>query len=567
MEFFFLESLNLGGQKLEMIQDFPLLSTLTFLPLVGALLLLLFKGEREKEIKATGTFFSILTFFASLLLLPNFQSEQAYFQFVENQEWIELFNVRYTMGIDGISLLLVLLTTFLTPIVMLSSLSSVKKRVKEYFIALLILETAMLGAFCALDLFLFYVFFEIMLIPMYLLIGIWGGANRIYAAVKFFIYTLVGSLLMFLAILYCYVVSKGYTGTGEGTFLISQLSAEGSLGLTQILPQAWHLEALRGAGTLCFLAFMLSFAIKTPLFPFHTWLPDAHTEAPTGGSVILAGVMLKLGTYGMLRFCIAFFPSQALDWSPFIVALAVIGIVYGALMALAQEDLKKLVAYSSVSHLGFVVLGLFAFTEQAAQGALLQMINHGLSTGLLFLLVGCIYERRHTRFIEEFGGLGHVMPKFSIFFMIATLASIGLPGLNGFVGEFLILLGSFGALEGGEVSGGLGWNWMRTATLIAGSGIILGAVYMLWAYQRVVFGKLVHPENKKLKDLSKREVGYLVPLVFFCFLIGLQPRLFIEPMEKPIKTLLAPAQAARAAEIARDKQVSQPFEEEQNKEE
>jgi len=494
-----------------------LLSVITFLPLVGALLIALMRRGHESEIKAVAVLVSLVTAAVSLLLIPGFDNAVAGMQMTESHEWLPFLGVRYELGIDGISYLLVLLTTMLTPIVLASAAGSVHTKAKEYMISMLVLETGVIGSFLAGDLFLFYVFFELMLVPMYLLIGVWGGPNRIYAAVKFFIYTLVGSLLMFVAILYCYHAS------GLDTFNIAKL--------TEKLPEIW--AANPTAGTLCFLAFMLSFAIKTPLFPFHTWLPDAHTEAPTGGSVILAGVMLKLGTYGMLRFGIGFFPAEAVAYAPWLVALAVIGIIYGALMAIAQDDLKKLVAYSSVSHLGFVVLGLFAFNNSAAHGAMLQMINHGISTPLLFLCVGVIYDRRHTRMIEDYGGIAHVMPKYAVVFMIATLASIGLPGLNGFAGEFLILYGSFN----GSIAGAGAWTWMSTATLLAGTGVILGAVYMLWAYQRVFFGKVVRKENKNLKDLSASEMSYLLPVCAACFVVGLMPNLLLNPIKASVNEL------------------------------
>jgi len=517
---------------MQLLSDTNLLTTLTFLPIVGAVILLFIKGERVNEIKGFALFTSIITFALSLLIFDYFDSSVADQQMVLRTPWIESFGINYAMGIDGISLFLVLLTTFLMPVVLAAGFGSVKKRVKEYMICMLVLQAGMIGAFCALDLFLFYVFFEVMLIPMYLLIGVWGGEQRKYAAVKFFIYTLAGSLLMFAAILYARNVG--------GSFDIATLSER--------LPLIWGDEAMGTAATLCFFAFMLSFAIKTPLFPFHTWLPDAHTEAPTGGSVILAGVMLKLGTYGMMRFGLGFFPEQMVVYADVFVTLAVVGIIYGALMAMAQEDFKKLVAYSSVSHLGFVVLGIFAFTSTASVGALLQMISHGLSTGLLFLLIGCLYDRRHTRMLDEFGGLAKVMPRYAVFLMIATLASIGLPGLNGFIGEFMILAGSFGSADAVNASG-FEWTWMRTATLLAGSGVILGAVYMLTAYQKVFFGSLNRPENMALKDLTRWEGAYLLPMTVMCFVIGIYPSLMINPMEASVEKLIAPAAEYRALEL------------------
>jgi NADH-quinone oxidoreductase subunit M len=500
------------------------LSVITFLPLVGALFITFINGKRAREIKATAIFFSLITFVASLPILFEFKFG-AHFQMIESMEWIPAFNIRYAMGVDGISLFLVLLTTLLGPIVMLSCSTNIHKRVKEFFIAMLVLETGVIGSFCALDLFLFYVFFELMLIPMYLLIGVWGSdpEGRRAAAIKFFVYTLVGSLLMFLAVL--------YIANLAGTFDIRELTA--------ILPQlAESGEFSKGAQYACFLAFMLSFAVKTPLFPFHTWLPDAHTEAPTGGSVVLAGVLLKLGTYGMLRFAIPLFPEPAFALGPAICVLAVIGVIYGSMMAIAQlisnGDWKRMVAYSSVAHMGFIVLGIFSFNFIATQGALIQSINHGLSTGLLFLLIGIVYERRHTRLFDEYGGIAKVMPKFAILFMIATLASVGLPGTNGFVGEFLILLGTFG----GDLNGlqdGWSWSFHSTLAVLAATGVVLGAVYMLWSYQRVFFGKVTKAENMSLKDVTTTELTFAAPIVALIFLLGIAPGWFLSRTEDAVR--------------------------------
>jgi NADH-quinone oxidoreductase subunit M len=426
-------------------------------------------------------------------------------QFKVLKSWIPELGISYQLGIDGISLWLVLLTTFLTPICVLAAWRSIEKGTSGFMISLLMLETGMLGVFCALDLFLFFVFWESMLIPMYLLIGVWGGKRRIYATVKFVLYTMAGSALMLVGILYLYFQN------------------DNSFNLMTLYDKAGALPHQR----LLFLAFFIAFAIKVPLFPFHTWLPDAHVEAPTVGSVILAGVLLKMGTYGILRFCIPLFPEGTVAFTPLISKLAVIGIIYGALVAMVQPDLKKLVAYSSVSHLGFVVLGLFALNSQGMQGGIIQMVNHGLSTGALFLLVGMIYDRRHTRMIADFGGLAKCMPIFATIFLIVTLSSIGLPGLNGFVGEFMILLGSF-------VSGA----FSKVHAVLAATGVILAAVYMLWMFQRVMFGKLDKPENQALKDLNLREVIVLLPILLFIVWIGVYPKPFLSRIEKSVNHVL-----------------------------
>jgi NADH-quinone oxidoreductase subunit M len=494
-----------------------ILSYIIFLPLIGSFLLLFMKKDDFKTIKVVGMALSILTFVVSLSLYFNFDSANVGFQFVHRIPWIQSLNVSYNVGIDGISLLLVLLTTFLTPLAMLSSWNSIQKRVKEYTIMLLLLETGMLGVFCSIDMFLFYIFWEAMLIPMYFIIGIWGGENKIYAAIKFFLYTMFGSLLMLVAIIWLGYYASTQHG-GQFTTDLQQLYAIGPT--VPLAIQTWM-----------FLAFTLSFAIKVPLFPFHTWLPDAHVEAPTAGSVILAGVLLKMGTYGLLRFCLPLFPQSAVMFMPYISALAVIGIVYGALVSMVQTDMKKLVAYSSVSHLGFVVLGIFALTEEGIQGSVIQMVNHGLSTGALFLIVGMIYDRRHTRLISEFGGLAKVMPLLSIALLIVSLSSIGLPGLNGFVGEFLILLGAFHSTYMS--------HWF---VVVAATGVIFAAVYLLWMYQRVVYGNLTNPANQDLKDLSIREMSVLIPVLLFIVWIGIFPGTFLKQSAAATKHLASTVQ-------------------------
>ncbi len=485
-----------------------MVSAVVFLPLLGALYLLFIPSQQEEKIRQYALGTALLTFLISLGLLTGFDSDTADFQFVSQANWIEDFGIQYAVGVDGISLFLILLTTFLTPLVLLASWGDIHTRVKEYQFFFLLLETGMLGTFVATDLFLFYVFWEVMLIPMYFLIGIWGGPRRIYAAIKFLLYTMVGSLLMLIAIVYL-------------AYLHNVQHAVVTFDLLRLYDVSIPLETQRWL----FAAFALSFAIKIPLFPFHTWLPDAHVEAPTGGSVILAGVMLKMGAYGFLRFALPLFPNAALEATPLIMTLAVIGIVYGALVAMVQPDLKKLVAYSSVSHLGFVVLGMFAFNVQGTEGAIYQMLNHGLSTGALFLLVGIIYEQRHTRLISEYGGLWKQVPVFASIFLFVMLSSIGLPGLNGFVGEFLILLGTFKA--------------NTLAGVIAVSGVVLGAVYMLWMFQRVIFGPLTNAANQTLRDLNRREILIFVPILVLMLFMGLYPNPFLSRMEKSVEATLA----------------------------
>ena len=486
-----------------------LLSLTTFLPILGVLLLLFIPKENKSVLRGLTVAVTIITFLVSLPILFGFQTN-AEFQFVENVPWIAAgpFAMRYHVGIDGISLWLVILTTFIMPIAVISTFTAVEEKVKEYMICLLLLETGMLGAFISLDLFLFYIFWEVMLIPMYFIIGIWGGKNRIYAAVKFFIYTMAGSVLMLVALIFLY-----FKGVQAGITDFSVL-------------RFFELKLDPSVQTWLFLAFAFSFAIKVPMFPFHTWLPDAHTEAPTAGSVILAAILLKMGTYGYVRFAMPLFPDAANTFAPLIATLSVIGIIYAALVAMVQEDVKKLVAYSSVAHLGFVMLGVFAFNTEGITGGMLQMLNHGVSTGALFLIVGFIYERRHTRLITDFGGLSKQMPIFATIFMIVTFSSIGLPGTNGFVGEFLVLIGAF--------ESNLRW-W----TIIASSGVILSAVYMLWMFQRVMFGELDNPKNQKLTDLNAREIGIMIPLLVLIFVMGLYPNPFIEKMDPAVKKLVA----------------------------
>jgi len=486
----------------------PILSLLIFFPLVGAFVLLLIKKENLGALRTVAFIISIVEFAFSLPLFFAFDTTTAAMQFVESTWWVQAYGISYKLGIDGISLLLVLLTTFLTVLCILCSWSAITFRVKEYMISFLFLETGMLGALVALDLILFYVFWEVMLIPMYLLIGVWGDPKRrIYAAVKFFLFTMAGSVLMLIAILALYFINL--KATGKATFDVLELYKA----TIPIQTQYW-----------LFGAFALAFAIKVPMFPFHTWLPDAHTEAPTAGSVILAGVLLKMGTYGFIRFAIPLFPNAAYDLLPIVSSLAIIGIIYGALVSMMQADLKRLVAFSSVSHLGYVMLGMFAFNMQGVEGSLYQMLNHGVSTGALFLIVGMIYERRHTRMIADFGGLSKVMPIYATFFMIVTLSSIGLPGTNGFVGEFLILLGVFrsNVLYG----------------VLATTGVVLGAAYMLWMFQRVMFGVIKKPENEKLKDLNGREIATLVPMVVLIFLMGIYPKLFFSKMDVTVEKFL-----------------------------
>ena len=487
--------------------EIPILSILIFFPLLGSVVLLCVAREKALAIKVISLIFSLVELALSVPLFFLFDETSAQMQFVERHAWFPEWGISYFLGIDGISLLLILLTTFLTVLCVLCSWRDIKVKVKEYYICLLFLETAMIGTLSSLDLVLFYIFWELMLVPMYLLIGVWGGPRRIYAAIKFFLYTMAGSVLMLLAIFGLYYLNYGSAGT-----------------YTFDLLELYKAHIPKDLQYLLFAAFAISFAIKVPMFPFHTWLPDAHTEAPTAGSVILAGVLLKMGTYGFLRFAIPLFPRAALDSIPLISILAIIGIIYGAIVSMMQPDLKRLIAFSSVSHLGYVMLGMFAFNVQGVEGSIYQMLNHGISTGGLFLLVGMIYERRHTRMIEDFGGLSTVMPVFAAFFMIVTLSSIALPGTNGFVGEFLILLGAFKA--------------KKVYGILGATGVILGACYMLWMFQRVMFGVLRHKENEGLKDLDRRERLILCAIVFFIILMGVYPKPFLRKMDASVEQLL-----------------------------
>jgi NADH-quinone oxidoreductase subunit M len=497
------------------VPGLPILTFVTFLPVAGMIVLLALPGSRTKAIKIAANVLTGLEFAATLLILTRFDASAGEMQLVERLPWIKAVGAQYLLGVDGISLLLVLLTSLLTFVATLSSWGAVKGRVKEFYVFLLLLETGMIGVFLALDLLLFYVFWEVVLVPMYFLIGIWGGERRLYAAIKFFLYTLFGSVAMLIGIL----VLRAAHQTFDWTAMI----AAGPV----ISP------ALQGW---IFLAFFLGFAIKVPMVPFHTWLPDAHVEAPTAASVLLAGVLLKMGAYGFLRFSLPLLPDAARRYAPAMAVLALVAIIYGALVSLMQKDMKRLIAYSSVSHMGFIMLGLFALTPMAAKGAVLQMINHGLSTGALFLIVGVVYERRHTRLIAEFGGLSSRMPVYAAVFLVMTMSSIGLPGLNGFIGEFMILMGTF------PVS----WLW----TAVAATGIVLGAAYMLWLYQRVMFGKIVQPANESLRDLTVREFATFLPLIVLVFWIGIFPKPFLDILDKPVERIVrivnpAPFEAPR----------------------
>ncbi len=485
-----------------------MLSLLIVIPLLGALVIALVPRRHERALKWIALVTVLVNFAFSIALFAGFRGDTANMQFVERMPWIPQLGIAWYVGVDGLSLLLVLLTTFLMVIAIGGSWNAITDRVKEYNVLFLILESCVIGVFVSLDLFLFYVFWEFTLIPMAFLIGIWGHGRRIYAAIKFILFTMLGSTLMLVAILALVFIQRSATGTL-------------SFALTDVLKTPVPV----GLQPILFAAFALAFAIKVPMFPFHTWLPDAHVEAPTAGSVILAGVLLKMGTYGFVRFNLPLFPQAARDAAPVLIILALIGIIYGAIVSAVQRDIKSLVAFSSVSHLGFVMLGLFAFNAQGMSGGILQMINHGLSTGALFLLVGMLYERRHTRLIADYGGIAKVMPIYAAFFLIVMFSSLGLPGLNGFVGEFLILTGAFRA------------NIWYAA--FAATGVVLSAIYLLWMYQRAMAGPVTNEANKNLRDLSPREIALLVALVIFIIWIGVYPRTFLDPMQPSIANLLS----------------------------
>ncbi len=492
-----------------------LLSLMVFLPALGALAVAMLPKQSVAVMRRLAVAVSLLVFALSALAWMRFDASSGEFQLVEQFGWIPRFGASYLIGIDGISLLLIVLTTFLTPLVLISSADSVHHRQKGYLVSMLLLETTMLGTLVSLDVLLFYVFWELMLVPMYLIIGVWGGERRVYASIKFILFTMVGSLPMLAALIY--LGMSHAAETGQWSFALVDLYGVHM----PVVPQQ-----------LCFLAFFLAFAVKVPMWPLHTWLPDAHVEAPTGGSVILAGVLLKMGTYGFVRFVMPLFPEVLPLAMPWIGTLAVVGIIYGALVAMVQPDMKKLVAYSSVSHLGFVMLGLASMNSTGVQGAVYQMLNHGLSTGALFLLVGVIYERRHTRLISEYGGLWRVVPVYATCFLIVMLSSIGLPGLNGFVGEFLILVGAY--------------HFDPVLTAFAVSGVVLGAAYMLWMYQRVMFGEVTNPANEKLQDMSRRELTVMVPIIALIVIMGVYPQPFLHTMEASVAATLERAGVSAA---------------------
>lgn len=506
-----------------------LLTILILLPVAGAVLALGHQmfWKQEGQLKWLTLGFTFVNFLVSLLLLSNSAvAGPGGFFFEKNVSWIRAINSNYHVGVDGLSLWMIILTTFIMPIAVISTWNAVEKRTTAFYVFLLLLESAMIGVFVSLDLLVFYLFFEASLIPMFFLIGIWGGENRIYAAIKFFIFTALGSLLMLVAIIALFYIYADQTGLGGSFDFVSILNAM----------KAGNLILAPQTGMLLFGAFAIAFAIKVPLFPFHTWLPDAHTEAPTAGSVILAAILLKMGTYGLMRFNFSLFPDQARETAWVFITLAIIGIIYGALVAMVQPDVKRLVAYSSVAHMGFVILGMFSFTEAGMQGALYTMLAHGVTTGALFLLVGFIYERRHTREITQFGGLSNVMPVYATIFVITTMASVGLPFLNGFVGEFLIMIGMFQSHALDSVTL-LNWNWNYVATMLAGTGVIFAAVYLLWMVQRVFFGKITNDRNKTLTDLSWREIGLMIPLLFLMVYMGVFPKPILSRSETTVKAI------------------------------
>jgi NADH-quinone oxidoreductase subunit M len=493
------------------MSDFPLLTVVTFLPIIGALFILMIRGQEQevaRNAKSVALLTSGVTFLVSLAIYFNFDATTANFQFVEKVAWMPSLGINYHMGVDGISVWFVLLATFLTPLCILSSWDAVQKRVKEYMLAFMILETMMIGMFCALDMVLFYIFFEAVLIPMFLIIGVWGGTNRVYAAFKFFLYTLAGSVLLLLAILSIYFSQ----GTTDIPTLIQGLNLPENI-------QIW-----------LWLAMFASFAVKVPMWPVHTWLPDAHVQAPTAGSVILAGVLLKMGGYGMLRFSIPMLPEATEFFVPLMYTLSVVAVIYTSLVALVQEDMKKLIAYSSVAHMGLVTVGMFALNQQAVEGAIFQMLAHGVVSGALFLCVGVVYDRLHTREISRYGGLASNMPRYAMFFLVFTMASIGLPGTAGFVGEFMVMLGVF---QDNTFVG-----------LLVATGMVLGAGYMLWLFRKVVFGALVKDDLKAMLDLSKREVAIFLPLIVLTLWMGIYPSTFLDLMHVSVSNLLDNYQAA-----------------------
>jgi NADH-quinone oxidoreductase subunit M len=500
-----------------------LVTVVLFLPMIGFLILLFLREQTQlQNIKYVTLVTSLVTFVASLLLWAGFDPNNPGLQMVHRMDWLPQFGISFYAGIDGLSLLLVILTTFITPIAVLASFRThaleERGRQKLYYLFMLLLEWAMIGVFVVQDMIIFFVFWEITLVPMYFMIGIWGSEQRVYAAVKFFLYTMAGSLLMLLAIL--------YVGSQAGTFAVPEIVA-----MIQNGTLSFPFAGIFSTQSFLFLAFLIAFAVKVPMWPLHSWLPDAHVQAPTAGSIILAGVLLKMGTYGMLRFCLPMFPEASVAWAPVIAVLAIIGIIYGAWVSYAQTDMKKLVAYSSVSHMGFIVLGIFALNAQGISGGILQMVNHGVSTGGLFLIVGMLYERRHTKEMAAFGGVWKTLPILGGLTLLVSLSSMGLPGLNGFVGEFTILMGTLGSQT-------LGFFFALFAT----TGVILAAVYMLYLFQRVFMGEVVSEENRHLEKLHWSEYAALVPLVVAIILIGIQPFIFFRPMDASVGHLVTQVQ-------------------------